>query len=191
MRLKGEKARDRYIEDWEVVEFLSIYSKRKVGSVLAVQAYIRLKLLTGMRRGDMLRLTMSDLKEDGIHLKPGKTEDSTGEALIYMWSDELRKAVDAAKAARPVRLSPFLFFATEAEKAISMNKLAGPVARIQCGADLLLASWQKLTSRNASQSMTCVPNAPAMRLLWSMLSNYWHMLTKRQLNEFIDGKLSA
>lgn len=109
IRLKGEKSRTRYIEDWEVVEFLSIDSKRKVGSVLAVQAYIRLKLLTGMRRGDMLRLTMSDLRDDGIHVTPGKTEESTGKTLIYMWSDELRKAVDTAKAARPVQLSPFLF----------------------------------------------------------------------------------
>jgi len=109
VRLKGEKSRTRYIEDWEVVEFLSLDSKRKAGSVLAVQAYIRLKLLTGLRRGDMLRLMMSDLKEDGIHVTPGKTEGSTSKSLIYVWSAELRQTVDGAKASRPVRLSPFLF----------------------------------------------------------------------------------
>ncbi|MEO7579944.1 MAG: tyrosine-type recombinase/integrase [Massilia sp.] len=109
VRLKGEKARTRYIEDWEVVEFLSLTPRRKSGSVLAAQAYIRVKLLTGIRRGNMLRLTMSDLKEDGIHVEPGKTEGSTGKRVIFQWSDELRAAVAMAKEARPLKLSPFLF----------------------------------------------------------------------------------
>jgi integrase len=78
-------------------------------SVLAVQAYMRIKLLTGMRRGDLLRLTMSDLKEDGIHITPHKTINTTGKRLIIRWSDELREAVAMAKKVRPVKLSPLLF----------------------------------------------------------------------------------
>lgn len=109
VRLEGEKARTRYVEDWEIVECLSLEPRRKSGSVLAAQAYIRLKLLTGIRRGDMLRLTMSDLREDGIYVEPGKTEGSTAKRMIIQWSEELREAVDMAKAARPVQLSPFLF----------------------------------------------------------------------------------
>lgn len=109
VRLTGDKARTRYIEDWEVVEFLSLVPKRKSGSVLAAQAYIRVKLLTGMRRGDLLRLTMSDLKDDGIHVEPGKTADSTGKRQIIGWSEELCAAVALAKSARPVKFSPFLF----------------------------------------------------------------------------------
>lgn len=109
VRLTGEKARTRYIEDWEIVECLSLDSKRKAGSVLAVQAYIRIALLTGMRRGDLLRLTMSDLKDDGIHVTPRKTASTTGKSLIISWSDELRSAIGSAKAARPVKLSPYLF----------------------------------------------------------------------------------
>lgn len=109
VRLDGEKPRDRYVEDWEVIEFLSIPPRRKAGSVLAVQAYIRIKLLTGLRRGDLLRLTMSNLKDDGIHVTPGKTENSTGKRLIIEWSDELRAAVELAKLARPVQIAPWLF----------------------------------------------------------------------------------
>lgn len=109
VRLEGEKARTRYVEDWEIVECLSLVPRRKSGSVLAAQAYIRLKLLTGIRRGDMLRLTMSDLRDDGIYIEPGKTEGTTGKRMIIEWSDELRAAVAMAKAARPVELSPFLF----------------------------------------------------------------------------------
>lgn len=109
IRLEGEKARTRYIEDWEIVECLALMPKRKSGSVLAVQAYIRLKLLTGMRRGDLLRLTLSDLQEDGIHVTPHKTQSSTGKRLIIGWSDEVRAAIASAKLARPVNLSPFIF----------------------------------------------------------------------------------
>lgn len=109
VRLDGEKPRTRYVEDWEIVKRLSIESKRKAGSVLAIQAYMRLKLLTGMRRGDLLRLTMSDLKEDGIHVMLGKTEGSTGKRLIYEWSEQLREAVEMAKSVRPVKIAPWLF----------------------------------------------------------------------------------
>lgn len=109
VRLKSEKSRTRYIEDWEIVECLSLDSKRKAGSVRAVQAYIRLALLTGLRRGDLLRLTMSDLKDDGIHVTPRKTANTTGKSIIIMWSDELRSAVASAKAARPVKLAAYLF----------------------------------------------------------------------------------
>lgn len=109
IRLSGEKPRTRYVEDWEIVECLALEPKRMHGSVLAVQAYIRVKLITGLRRGDLLRLSMSDLKEDGIHVTPGKTAGSTGKSIILTWTDELRAAVEMAKAARPVRIAPWLF----------------------------------------------------------------------------------
>lgn len=56
-----------------------------------------------------LRLTMSDRKEDGIHVEPGKTVNSTGKHQLIDWSDEVREAVGMAKDARPVKLSPYLF----------------------------------------------------------------------------------
>lgn len=108
IRLAGEKPRDRYVEDSEVIACLSIESRRAKGSVLAIQAYMRLKLMTGLARGDLLRLTAADLRDDGIHVQRHKTAGSTGKRTVYAWTPELRAAVDAAKAARP-RLSPFLF----------------------------------------------------------------------------------
>lgn len=108
VRLEGEAPRDRYVEDWELVEALAMKTEHKAASVIVIQAYLRIKLLTGLRRGDMLRLTMADILEDGIHVTPGKTEKSSGKRIIIGWSDELRAAVEAAKAVRPV-LSPFLF----------------------------------------------------------------------------------
>lgn len=109
VRKAGSKPRTRYVEDWEIVECLQIESKRRKGSILAVQSYIRVKLLTGLRRGDLLRLRMADMKDEGIHVTPSKTADSTGKRVIIEWSEELREAVAMAKAARPVQLGPFLF----------------------------------------------------------------------------------
>lgn len=70
---------------------------------------IRLKLLTGLRQGDMLRIRMEDLREEGIYVTPTKTESTTGKSLIIEWSDALREAVESAKHVRPVDISPYLF----------------------------------------------------------------------------------
>lgn len=109
IRLTGEKPRERYVEGWEIVECLSLASRRVAGSIKAVQAYIRVRLLTGMRRGDLLRLTFFDLKDDGIHVSPRKTMGTTGKRLIIRWSDELRDAVQLAKEVRPSSQSAYLF----------------------------------------------------------------------------------
>jgi integrase len=109
VRFENASARDRYVEDWEIVEALSLDSRRKRGSVLMIQAYLRLKLLTGLSQGDLLRLQEDQLKEDGIHNQRHKTKSSTGKRTVYVWTDELREAVAMAKASRPVRNAQHLF----------------------------------------------------------------------------------
>jgi integrase len=101
--------RTRYVEDWEIVEALSLAPRRKRGSLHAVRAYIKLKLLTGLRRGDLLRLRTSDLKDEGIHVEPRKTAKTTGKKLIIEWTLALRQAVAEATAARPIDIGPWLF----------------------------------------------------------------------------------
>jgi integrase len=111
VRLEGEPPRTRYVEDWEVVEALALAPRRKRGSVLAVQAYIRLKLLTGMARSDLLRLRLGEhLREDGIHVTRHKTASTAGKRTIYDYvlAPERLDAVKRALAVRP-ELSPFLF----------------------------------------------------------------------------------
>lgn len=108
VRLESEAPRERYVEDWEIREALALPAKRTKGSVLMVQAYLRIKLLTGLRKGDILRLGMANCQDDGLHVTPGKTRKSTGKRLIYEWTAELREAIDKAVSVRPA-LSPFLF----------------------------------------------------------------------------------
>jgi integrase len=109
VRLRGLRARDRYVEDWEIAQALELTPKRNSGSVLMIQAYIRLKLLIGIRRGDMLRLRMSDLREEGILVRPHKTLNSRSKPLIFEWTPALKQAVEQAKATRPIDFSPWLF----------------------------------------------------------------------------------
>ena len=101
VRLEGEAPRDRYVEDWEIIEALSLDSQRKKGSILTIHAYIRLKLMTGMARSDLLRLTDANVTEDGIHIKRHKTASSSGKQTIYTWTPELRAAIEDVKLSRP------------------------------------------------------------------------------------------
>ena len=83
------------------------------------QAYVRLKLLTGLRMTDLLNLQPSDIKEDGIHVKASKTQNSSGVRQIFTWLDKdgndtgRRAAVDMCLAARPVDIAPYLFCTDE------------------------------------------------------------------------------
>jgi integrase len=105
----GIKPRARYVEDWEVGEALALMPKRKRGSVLMLQAYIRLKMLIGIRRGDMLRLRMSEITDVGIIVRPHKTANSSRLARTFEWTPALRTAVDMVLSARPIEIAPWLF----------------------------------------------------------------------------------
>lgn len=101
--------RDRYVEDWEIAEALSLKPRQKRGSVRMCQGYIKLKLATGFRRTDLLRLSVNDLREDGIHVQPSKTRKTTGRKSFRQWTPELREIVAECLSARPLDISPYVF----------------------------------------------------------------------------------
>jgi len=109
--------RRRYVEDWEIEEALKVASP-------FIKAYIRLKLLTGMRRGDMLSVKMSDLKEDGIHVTPRKTAHSSGKKLIIEWSDELRALIEEITRLRKKIYSIWLFHTNKGQPYIKPDASA-------------------------------------------------------------------
>jgi integrase len=86
--------RNRYVADWEFAAVYSVASPR-------MKVAMDLALLTGLRRGDLLRLTRGDLMDDGILIRPEKTEQSSGKVILIEWSDDLRAAITAAKKLRP------------------------------------------------------------------------------------------
>lgn len=108
-RKQHRPPRKRYVEDWEVIEALNLPSTRKRGSVKMIQAYIKLKLMTGLRRSDLLQLRSENLKDDGIHVTPSKTANSSGKSTIYEWNDSLRNVIQEILSVRPVDIDPWLF----------------------------------------------------------------------------------
>ena len=75
--------------------------------------------MTGLRRSDILRLRVSDIRKDGIHVQPHKTNFSTGKRLIIEWDDsgELRAAVDEILRIPPRRIGEAHLFTTRNGKA--------------------------------------------------------------------------
>ncbi len=91
------KDRDRYVSDKEFAAVLG-------NAPPMVQVAMRLAVLTGLRRGDLLRLTRDDCQEDGLHVPTQKTN----RRLIFRWSDELREVVAEAKALKPRFRQPLI-----------------------------------------------------------------------------------
>ena len=127
--------RRRYVEDWELQEALKVASP-------FITAYIRLKLLTGFRRRDLLSLKLSDLKEDGIHVTPRKTAQSTGKRFILEWTEELRAAVDQAQSLRRKVLSVWLFHTNQGQPYIKSDGSAN-------GFDSI---WQRFMAKAISET---------------------------------------
>jgi integrase len=120
LRLEGIQRKTRYVADEEVIAALAAPCRMKRGSVLMIQAYIRVKLMTGLRREDLLRLNPGrDFKPDGIAIQPRKTAKTTGKRVFFPWTPELRAAVEAALAVRPVDIAPLLFCTRDGECYIS------------------------------------------------------------------------
>jgi len=89
-----EKPRDRYVTD---LEFQLVHDVAPP----MIQVAMDLALLTGLRRRDILDLTRTNLTDDGILVRPSKTENSTGKVLLIEWSAELRTVIDRAKKLPP------------------------------------------------------------------------------------------
>jgi integrase len=122
--------RKRYIEDWEIREALTVASPFLV-------AYFRMKLLTGLRRGDLLAIKLSDLQEDGIHITPRKTANSTGKRIIISWSDELRLAVAEVRKLQKKVYSIWLFQTRQGQPYVNEDGYAAGFSSI----------WQRFMER--------------------------------------------
>lgn len=90
-------------------------------SINLAKLYIHFKLMTGLRRKDMLIMKLTDLRDDGIHCQPSKTAKSSGKRLIIYWTDELRELVDEIQAIPPRRIGAATLFTTKHGKPYNKN----------------------------------------------------------------------
>lgn len=100
VRQRREEARDRYVTDDEVDAFLKHCTP-------LLKAYVGLKLLTGLRQGQLLELRVSDW--DGERLKVAGRK--RGRSAIYS-GDGLKEAVEAALAVRKGKFPATTLFCT-------------------------------------------------------------------------------
>ena len=76
-----------------------------------LRTYVPVKILTGLRQGDMLCLRRDHLTAEGILVRAGKT----GKRKVIEWSPELRAAIGTALATQ--RVSSLYVFATSTHRA--------------------------------------------------------------------------
>jgi len=95
-----EQKRRRYLEDAEI-------EKLRAAAGDTVRAIMNLALLTGLRKKDVLKIRLADLREDGIFVEQSKT----GKRQVFTWTPALQEAVDRAKALRR-RVGSLYLFAT-------------------------------------------------------------------------------
>ena len=111
----GERPRDRLVTDEDLAFFLADASE-------LVRCYVGVKELTGLRKGDLLMLTVGDLAEQGIMVMPRKgrrrdprTGERVGKRRLIRWTQELLRAVENAltlrkkQLRRAARVAPYIF----------------------------------------------------------------------------------
>lgn len=113
------RSRDRYIEDWELAEFLTVASPM-------LQVYVPLKYALGIDQGIMLRIRMADIKDDRLIVsKRRKVQDNDkAKGKEYLFFDENGESTGLADLIEPIKiwrkkhcktLSPWLFPTTAGE----------------------------------------------------------------------------
>jgi integrase len=85
------KARDRYVTDAELTEFRENYSSP------FLNAYLELKGLTGLRKGDMLSIKLSDFQDGHLRVVPRKTANKKPRPLLFQLTPPMVAAIKAIK----------------------------------------------------------------------------------------------
>jgi integrase len=98
VEMPAAKDRRRVLSDGELAALREAANPK-------MRCLIDMALLTALRQGDLLRLRLSDLTDDGVAVEHHKT----GARVCYQWTDALREAVGRAKRLRRRVGSVYLF----------------------------------------------------------------------------------
>lgn len=103
LRLKNKKQpRTRYVTDDELAQALTVASDFLLN-------YIHLKGLTGLRKGDLLSIKLSDITENGIAITPRKTESTTGRKKLIPLTPAIEDAIASIMQQRKKISGMYLF----------------------------------------------------------------------------------
>lgn len=156
VRRNEENPRTREVLDSEIVAFLPHCPDW-------LKAYIRLKLLTGLRQGDMLNIRLDQLRPDGLFVQTGKR----GKRLLFTWNEDLRAATDTIKALRHRITSLYLFNSPRHGTAMTASGLKSAWARamekaIAAGSLTETFAENDLRAKVATEAVELGQNATAM-----------------------------
>ncbi|MGQ7844450.1 tyrosine-type recombinase/integrase [Granulosicoccus sp. 3-233] len=107
------------VHQWQIDAMLSIEPDTR--AVLVGQLYTRLKLMLGLRRGDMLRLQFSDFDSEGLRVTLHMTQHTSGVRLFVPFNDpesgetfdEFITLLEEIKAIPPKRSGSRYLFCTQ------------------------------------------------------------------------------
>ena len=102
VRRNTEKRRTRYITNDELKLLMENASEQ-------LACIIELAYLTAVRKSDLLRIRLNDLQADGLHVLPTKTQDSTGQSMVFSYTPRLRDVLNRSKKLRRRASSMYLF----------------------------------------------------------------------------------
>lgn len=89
VRRHSEKPRKRYLADWEL-------ERLRKASNDQFRYIIDLAYLTAMRKGDLLRISLPDIREDGLYVQQTKT----GKRQVFDMEPELRALIGEIRSLR-------------------------------------------------------------------------------------------
>lgn len=104
------KPRDRYVTDNELNSALQFAST-------FIRQYVTLKLLLGVRKGEILKIKLSDITDEGIFISRTKG----GRDSIYEWTPALRAAINAIRSEQKKINGMYLFSTREGRPYIDEN----------------------------------------------------------------------
>jgi len=135
-----EVPRDRYITDIELNALRAVARPK-------IRLMIELAYLTGLRKGDLLKLKTSDLTDEGIQF----TASKTGKRSVIAWSEELRQVVDCALQLRR-RPGAVWLFVTErnADQAMTSRGLTSEFEKTRSAAQLPDITWHDIRRKAGS-----------------------------------------
>lgn len=93
-----ERRRDRYVTD---EEFMLLYN---VASPL-IQGAMKLAYITGLRKGDILKIKLADISEDGLFVHISKTKKK----ILIEWNEDLHTIINEIRGIRKKISGLYLF----------------------------------------------------------------------------------
>jgi integrase len=137
-----ERPRQRYVTDKELAALIANAAPK-------LACMIELAYITGIRKGDLLRLRLADAQDDGLHVTQGKT----GKRQIFSWSPDLQRLVAAARGLRR-KVGSLWLFPAERDAGEPMKALALRTAweRVRASAGLQDVRWHDLRRKAGSDA---------------------------------------